>query len=350
MNSPSGFLRTAEQRQRVWVVALGLAWLACTAACSTPHERPQKQNTVEPGVRRLDIDNPSKPEASGETSKATLCNEKERVIFSAAVQGSEKLVSICGSRQLDSRRGYLQYRFGRPGQIEMEFPRTRENTQPQFSYTRYTRPRVTYLTLKFETNGYRYSIHQDHDAEQEPARLEAYVTIASPERHEIVPEEDVLHLRVPVQGSLMNLESVVPNVPWSEASFPASGKPAPGLSPREVLLAAKKVFLVNSSADRGTFDLLQQKLRQWNRWQTVNRRADADLVLFFSADRVVLDGPAEIERPYRDYRYLLAKQAGTRRNVLSVRSEVIGDAKMTAEDVFRQIRQEVEKNNKKGRL
>jgi hypothetical protein len=84
----------------------------------------------------------------------TLCHGNERVLFSATVTGSNKLVSICRSSRLDESRGHLQYRFGRPGKIELEFPKSREDTPSQFRYARYTRPLVTYLALRFETGGY----------------------------------------------------------------------------------------------------------------------------------------------------------------------------------------------------
>ncbi len=134
------------------------------------------------------------------------------MIFSAFVEGDKKLLSICGSKQLDDHRGYLQYRFGRPGMVEMEFPTDRRDSQSAFRYTRYTRPRVTYLTLTFEANGYRYSLHEDHDAERGPAKVKAYLTRLRSKQPGTDPAETTMELRVP-KGSLMKLESVVPNVP-----------------------------------------------------------------------------------------------------------------------------------------
>ncbi len=56
----------------------------------------------------------------------SLCSPGERVVFSAFAEGSNKLVSICSSSPLNESRGYLQYRFGRPGKIELQFPRSGE--------------------------------------------------------------------------------------------------------------------------------------------------------------------------------------------------------------------------------
>jgi hypothetical protein len=138
----------------------------------------------------------------------SLCYKDETIVFSAAVKGNDKLVSICSSRKLDESEGYLQYRFGRPEKIELCFPESRKDTQSQFQYSRYTRPLVTYLTLKFEINRYRYSIHEDYDAERKPERRESYITVTPPGGDS---EEVRIQLHTPVKGDLAKLEYVVPN-------------------------------------------------------------------------------------------------------------------------------------------
>ncbi|MGZ8530498.1 MAG: hypothetical protein ACXW6J_07640 [Candidatus Binatia bacterium] len=53
----------------------------------------------------------------------SLCRAEEQIIFTCVAAGSAKFASLCGSRLLDHRRGYLQYRYGNPGAIELQFPR-----------------------------------------------------------------------------------------------------------------------------------------------------------------------------------------------------------------------------------
>jgi hypothetical protein len=151
---------------------------------------------------------PLTPITSGsfETAK-THCDRSEQVVFSCVVQKSAKVLSICTSKQLDGQNGYVQYRFGQPGKIELEFPADRKDSQRQFGYNRYTRPLVTYLALRFESNGYKYSIHQDSSAEEKPPVNAAYLTVTPPEP-EAKPTETTC--RQPVIGSLMLLEDVVP--------------------------------------------------------------------------------------------------------------------------------------------
>jgi hypothetical protein len=159
---------------------------------------------------------PSKIATEPEPQSArTLCDRNEQVVFSCAMQKSAKILSICTSRQLNSASGYIQYRFGLPGKIELEFPAERVNSQSAFGYTRYTRPLVTFLTLRFESNGHKYSIHQDSNAEEKPPANSSYVTVTSPDPNTKVIE---MTCRQPVQGSLMLLEDIVPRSEESEVA------------------------------------------------------------------------------------------------------------------------------------
>src|SRR5438128_10829064 len=56
----------------------------------------------------------------------SLCAKDERIIFSCITKRAAKIVSLCASKDLTNDRGYLQYRFGLPGKIELEFPKSRQ--------------------------------------------------------------------------------------------------------------------------------------------------------------------------------------------------------------------------------
>src|SRR2546430_9257893 len=64
------------------------------------------------------------------------CAKDERIIFSCPVKRPAKIVSICASKNLTSEQGYLQYRFGLPGKVELEFPKDRTGTQEDRKSTR----------------------------------------------------------------------------------------------------------------------------------------------------------------------------------------------------------------------
>ena len=91
---------------------------------------------------------------------ATLCEGDEQVLFSCPVAKTTKIVSVCGSKLLTATSGYLQYRFGRVGAVEMTFPATRVRTQAQFGWnTNYHRD-VTDSWLSFTNAKYAYGVFQ----------------------------------------------------------------------------------------------------------------------------------------------------------------------------------------------
>src|SRR5258706_15993266 len=80
--------------------------------------------------------------ASKSLQPNSLCAKDERIIFSCPVKRPAKIVSLCASKDLTSERGYLQYRFGLPDKVELEFPKDRTGTQQKFQYTHYFRAQV----------------------------------------------------------------------------------------------------------------------------------------------------------------------------------------------------------------
>jgi len=73
-------------------------------------------------------------QASAEPPAASsLCRNEEQIIFSCPLARSPKIISICGSKLLNSKTGYLQYHFGRIGAVELQFPRDRFPLRPLLS-------------------------------------------------------------------------------------------------------------------------------------------------------------------------------------------------------------------------
>lgn len=112
---------------------------------------------------------------------STLCAADERVIFSCGLRQPAKIVSVCASKDLTSEKGYLQYRFGLPGKVELEFPQDRTNTQQQFEYSHYFRARVDMTEINFTVNKViSYSVFDDYNGEEKPAVSEQGVAINWP--------------------------------------------------------------------------------------------------------------------------------------------------------------------------
>jgi len=110
----------------------------------------------------------------------SLCAKDERVIFSCPVKRPAKIVSICASKALTSERGYLQYRFGLPGKIELEYPKDRNGTQQKFKYTHYFRAQVDLTEIGFTIDGYEYSVFNDYNGEEKPAVSSQGVSVTAP--------------------------------------------------------------------------------------------------------------------------------------------------------------------------
>src|SRR6185503_12634451 len=110
----------------------------------------------------------------------SLCESTEKVVFSCTITKASKIVSLCSSKELTKDRGYLQYRFGLPEKIELEFPKQREQTQSAFKYSHYFRAQFDQTEISFTTNDYEYAIFDDYNGEQKPAQHDQGIRITPP--------------------------------------------------------------------------------------------------------------------------------------------------------------------------
>jgi putative hemolysin len=143
--------------------------------------------------------------------RPTHCRTGESEVFNCVLEAARELVvSLCASEPLDEREGYLQYRFGPPGDVEMAYPGDTAGSYQAFEYTRYTRPRTTYLRLRFQVGNHLYVIADDSTDEGSSERL-------------VITMPDGGKTRFPcrgrAEGSLMRLEGYVPQTPWTESEM-----------------------------------------------------------------------------------------------------------------------------------
>src|SRR5687767_9985869 len=94
----------------------------------------------------------------------TLCAKTERVIFACVLRRPAKIVSVCASKDLTRDTGYVQYRFGSPAKIELEYPKDRTGTQQKFEYTHYMRALVDLNEINFSVDGVDYSVVRSEEA------------------------------------------------------------------------------------------------------------------------------------------------------------------------------------------
>lgn len=139
----------------------------------------------------------------------TLCARNERVIFSCPVKRPAKIVSVCASKDLTSERGYLQYRFGLPGKIELEYPKDRQGTQAKFQYSHYFRAQFDLMAINFTIDGYQYSVFDDYNGEEKPAQSLQGVSVTAPGK----PKEVSFVCRAKPKADYSDLQAVLASGP-----------------------------------------------------------------------------------------------------------------------------------------
>ncbi len=143
----------------------------------------------------------------GEPQTNTLCAKDERVIFSCPVKRAAKIVSVCASKDLTNDHGYLQYRFGVPGKIELEYPKDRQGTQAKFQYSHYFRAQFDMTSINFTIDGYEYSVFDDYNGEEKPKISTQGVSVTAPGK----PKEVSFVCRMKPKADYNDLQAVLPS-------------------------------------------------------------------------------------------------------------------------------------------
>ena len=139
--------------------------------------------------------------------QGTLCRPDEQVLFSCPLKTGNKIASLCGSAKLTPSAGYLQYRVGKPGKIELEFPSQRQASQQQFRYVQYARYQVEHIAIRFDNNQYRYTIFDHYEGDSQPKVRQQGIEIIPPGNK---PKVTTLLCRGAASGNLQPLTTVVP--------------------------------------------------------------------------------------------------------------------------------------------
>ena len=112
----------------------------------------------------------------------SLCERGEKIVFSCALTKPPKIVSLCSSKELTKNQGYLRYRFGLPGKIELEYPKDGERPQEAFKYSHYFRAQVDETEISFSLNGYEYAIFDDYNGEVKPVHNSQGIRVTPPNK------------------------------------------------------------------------------------------------------------------------------------------------------------------------
>jgi hypothetical protein len=99
----------------------------------------------------------------------SLCEAGESTYFSCKLKSS-KVVSICGSGQVSPRdkdghrAAWLQYRMGRPGALELVFPKQRAGSVAKFTGESTRGAGVRIDALEFAIGGIRYTVEDSYSS------------------------------------------------------------------------------------------------------------------------------------------------------------------------------------------
>jgi hypothetical protein len=95
---------------------------------------------------------------TSQAQQESLCSSSEQKIFSCRT--GRKIISVCASKAFTRDSGYLQYRFGIKGSIELVYPRSKVPAKDRFYYydIGYSRGWIDHLSFK---NGkYKYIVYE----------------------------------------------------------------------------------------------------------------------------------------------------------------------------------------------
>ena len=135
---------------------------------------------------------------------ANLCEPGETVWFGAAVDGTEEMVSLCGMPPAAGAPGWVEFRKGKPGAIDLRYPAERAGS---------TRPRTTYLKIEFTRDGLAYAILEFFEADRTPPSSVSFRVSRKSDGTEI--SSSALRMRTP-ELQMMRLEDYLPTAPFNE--------------------------------------------------------------------------------------------------------------------------------------
>lgn len=99
------------------------------------------------------------------TGLPSHCSNTEQIIFNCRIKNSNKILSLCASKNFSKTSGYLQYRFGGLDKIELEFPKERKQSQKEFLYRHYFRSQVDRTEISFENHKHTYTIYSYYEGD-----------------------------------------------------------------------------------------------------------------------------------------------------------------------------------------
>lgn len=142
----------------------------------------------------------------GNKAPQGLCDPGEKLVFGCSLT-TGKQFSLCSSQVLNKRSGYLRYRFGSIGNIEVNYPTEKAKPQFFFKYARLARFQTHNIHIRFQYGEDRFEVF---DETKTLAGIDKRRTgVRATEGGANVYSTEHLCLGAPT-GSLRNLEALLP--------------------------------------------------------------------------------------------------------------------------------------------
>ncbi|WAT15225.1 hypothetical protein [Xanthomonas fragariae] len=115
-------IETSPMRLRTYKVTFMAIWLfTCSpiAQADQFHDRIQNAATHAASVKKIE----------------TQCAENEEILISCKIEGENKIASMCASKSVSDKSGYIYYAYGPPGNPEIVFPKEKSLPNGRFNRT-----------------------------------------------------------------------------------------------------------------------------------------------------------------------------------------------------------------------
>ena len=201
----------AIMKKTAWAL-LVCCWAVLFGACGSSPESPSADGQPEPAETPAPAPSATVEAPPAETPHALHCEPDETVVFSCGLEASGKVVSICASTPLARDQGYLQYRFGRIGDIELTFAEDRQNTQEQFLWQTVGYSGGWDTRIQFSNGGYRYQLYdQAFKVSMSEKALHGGIIILKDEATVAHLKCDAATLGTPYSNTLNDLYEKIPD-------------------------------------------------------------------------------------------------------------------------------------------
>ena len=87
------------------------------------------------------------------------CQVHEEKVFSCQIQKSNKVLSLCAVSGKANNSGYLHYRFGRPGYVELQYPQGVQDSYSKFRWQTIAYSGGWDTRIQFSNAGHRYQVY-----------------------------------------------------------------------------------------------------------------------------------------------------------------------------------------------